>query len=66
MKATAVVEDQRNVQITVSVTLRLEEWDRLRDQLSCSVSPSFKMRLLIEKVIAAVTGQVTEQIEYES
>jgi hypothetical protein len=51
MKAQFSFEDVDNMECTLKVTMRLKEWQSLKEQLSASPSPSWKFKAAIVDMI---------------
>lgn len=64
MKATFKIERPKDVEVTMSITLRLKDWMELRDQLQ-NVYPSWSLSSTIDTLVIKATKEFVEYMPDE-
>lgn len=54
MHATMTVKEPGEIEVTASITMRLKDWEKLRDQLA-SAYPAWRLSDVISKMMADAT-----------
>lgn len=65
MKATFKVEDPKDIELTMTITMSLKEWNQLADTIKDEY-PGWKFALFISQMVRHATMHLTEDTEVSS